>query len=225
MTSSDTRAFSLAAGLILVASGLRFGVEVARGGHGMGWDTAAALPRLLEDSRSAVERETLRQTPLEPGETLDPNSATAHQLDRLPGVGPGTAVAIVEHRKENGAFRSPEALLEVRGIGPSTLTKIRPHIEIRGVGPAKRPAQGDGSRGGRGARSRAEAAGPRLDLNRADAAELEALPGVGPALARRILAERGSHGRFRTIEDLARVRGIGSATVERLRPLVMVRSR
>jgi len=108
MTSSDTRAFSLAAALIAGASCLRFGVEVARGGPGMVWDTAAALPQLLKDSRSAAERQTLRQTPLAPCETLDPNRATADQLDRLPGVGPGTATAIVEHRRALGIVATPE---------------------------------------------------------------------------------------------------------------------
>ena len=225
MTSSDTRAFSLAAALILAASGLRFGVEVARGGPGMGWDTAAALPRLLEDSRSATEREALRKTPLAPGETLDPNRATADQLDRLPGVGPGTAIAIVEHRKEGGVYASPEALLDVRGVGPGTLAKMRPHLVFAAARAASRPAREDRTRRGAGAPAVARASTRRVDLNRADASELEVLPGVGPALARRILAERTRRGRFRTVDDLAEVRGIGSATVERLRPLVTARPR
>jgi len=59
-----------------------------------------------------------------------------------------------------------------------------------------------------------------LDINRADAPALQALPGVGPALARRIVAYRESHGPFRTPEDLLRVSGIGAQRYARLRGLV-----
>ena len=56
-----------------------------------------------------------------PASPLDLNTATAEQLDQLPGVGPATTAAIVAHRERNGPFRSVEALLEVRGIGPVRL--------------------------------------------------------------------------------------------------------
>lgn len=58
----------------------------------------------------------------------------------------------------------------------------------------------------------------RIDLNRASAAELEALPRIGPALARRIVEYRERHGPFRTIEELDHVSGIGPRTLELLRP-------
>ncbi len=57
-----------------------------------------------------------------------------------------------------------------------------------------------------------------VDLNRASQAELESLPGIGPAKAEAILAYRRQHGPFRRIEDLQRVSGFGPATVNRLRP-------
>ncbi len=61
-----------------------------------------------------------------------------------------------------------------------------------------------------------------IDLNTATAAELEALPRVGPATAARIVAWREEHGPFRRVEDLLEVPGIGPATLERLRPYVRV---
>jgi competence protein ComEA len=61
-----------------------------------------------------------------------------------------------------------------------------------------------------------------LDLNRAGIEELQELPGIGPALAERILESRSRDGRFRVPEDLLRVRGIGPATLDRLRPLIRV---
>ena len=60
-----------------------------------------------------------------------------------------------------------------------------------------------------------------LDLDVATALDLEALPGVGPSLARRIVAERDAHGPFGSLRGLERVRGIGPALVERLKPLVL----
>jgi competence protein ComEA len=65
---------------------------------------------------------------------------------------------------------------------------------------------------------------PALDLNRATAAELDALPGVGPVLAGRILEHRARHGPFERVEDLLAVKGIGPRLVERLRPRVHVKA-
>lgn len=61
-----------------------------------------------------------------------------------------------------------------------------------------------------------------VDLNSAGAADLDALPGVGPVLAQRILDWRGQHGRFSSVEELGEVSGIGEAVLGRLRPLVRV---
>jgi competence ComEA-like helix-hairpin-helix protein len=62
----------------------------------------------------------------------------------------------------------------------------------------------------------------RLDPNTATAAQLQALPGIGPSLSARILEERG-RGAFLDVQDLQRVKGIGPKTVERLAPLVEIR--
>lgn len=60
----------------------------------------------------------------------------------------------------------------------------------------------------------------RVDVNAATAAELMLLPGIGPALAGRIIADRRENGPFGSVDDLDRVSGIGVRTVERLRPFV-----
>jgi competence ComEA-like helix-hairpin-helix protein len=61
-----------------------------------------------------------------------------------------------------------------------------------------------------------------LDLNTAVAADLELLPGVGPALAQRIVEHRTAHGAFASVDGLRQVRGIGPKTLARLRPLVAI---
>jgi competence protein ComEA len=72
--------------------------------------------------------------------------------------------------------------------------------------------------------ARALREGRPLELNRASEADLVLLPGIGPSLARRIVASREEEGLFPTVDALDRVRGIGPATLERLRPLLRVSS-
>jgi competence protein ComEA len=62
----------------------------------------------------------------------------------------------------------------------------------------------------------------RVDLNRAERAELLQLPGVGDNLATRIETYRREHGGFRTVDELTQVHGVGPATLERLRSWVEV---
>ncbi len=62
----------------------------------------------------------------------------------------------------------------------------------------------------------------RIDINQASAVELTELPGIGPALAARIVAHRAERGPFRTVDDLDAVKGIGPSTVEGLRDLAVV---
>lgn len=64
------------------------------------------------------------------------------------------------------------------------------------------------------------AEGERVDPNRDPEFELARLPGIGPALAGRIVADRDAHGGFRVPDDLLRVSGIGTSTLERIRPLL-----
>jgi competence protein ComEA len=60
----------------------------------------------------------------------------------------------------------------------------------------------------------------KINLNRASAEELQTLPGVGPVLAQRMVEWRKAHGRYRTVDDLQEVKGIGRKRLEQLRPLV-----
>lgn len=74
-------------------------------------------------------------TPQVPGASPAPalvniNSADQVALESIPGVGPVTALAILQYRQEIGSFSSVEQLLEVSGIGPATLESVRPYVTI-----------------------------------------------------------------------------------------------
>ncbi len=65
----------------------------------------------------------------------------------------------------------------------------------------------------------------KLDVNRATLEEFERLPGIGPGLAKQLLAHRDQHGPFLRVEDLRGVKGIGQKRFERLAPFVTVSAR
>lgn len=60
----------------------------------------------------------------------------------------------------------------------------------------------------------------RIDINAAGNAELQLLPGIGPVLAQRIIDDRVANGRFGSLNDLQRVKGIGEKTAAKLAPLI-----
>jgi competence protein ComEA len=66
----------------------------------------------------------------------------------------------------------------------------------------------------------AAAAGAKVDLNTATAEQLDALPGIGPATAKKIVDDRAANGPFKTVDDLMRVPGIGPAKLDALKGLV-----
>lgn len=61
---------------------------------------------------------------------VDLNAADAELLDTLPGIGPATAAAIVDHRERNGPFATVEGLLDVRGIGEAKLAALRDLVRV-----------------------------------------------------------------------------------------------
>jgi competence protein ComEA len=69
-----------------------------------------------------------------PGAVVNINTASAAELDALPGIGAKTAALIVEYRQKNGPFKKVEELMNVRGIGEKNFLKLKPQLT---VGPAK----------------------------------------------------------------------------------------
>lgn len=93
-------------------------------------------------------------------------------------------------------------------IAAPTLVSGPPQSDPQPTGPTAEP------------RNAPETAARLVNINTAGPKELELLPGIGPALAARIVEHRTAHGPFRSIDDLDQVKGIGPRTLERLRPLI-----
>ncbi|MET8359892.1 helix-hairpin-helix domain-containing protein [Micromonospora sp. NPDC005171] len=126
---------------------------------------------------------------------LPAGSRLADAVQAAGGALPGVDVALL-----NPARKVTDGELIVVGVTPPPVP-----------GGAAGPAAGDAG----------PAVGP-LNLNTATLAQLDALPGVGPVLAQRILAHRDQHGGFKSVGDLRQVDGIGDARYEQLKDLVTV---
>ncbi len=62
------------------------------------------------------------------GTPIDVNTAGVAELETLPGIGPATAAAIVEHREQHGPYATVDDLEAVQGIGPAKIEAIRDHV-------------------------------------------------------------------------------------------------
>ncbi len=60
------------------------------------------------------------------------NTASAAELEMLPGIGASRAKAVIEAREAKGGFKSLDDLLAVKGIGEASLAKLRPHLTLEG---------------------------------------------------------------------------------------------
>lgn len=216
MPDTETRALRRAVVLLLTISVARWvhATVAGRGSPPPENQMVEEAARHAARTRTALKEEEARTRPLAEGETIDPNRASTEELDRLPGVGPSKARAIVTARENGTVFLGPGDLATVRGFGPAVIERILPHLVFPAAAARARPPPAD--------RPRVRALSPSpVDVNRAGLDELVRLPRIGPVTAERILAARRERP-FSSVEDLSRVPGIGPATVEALRGLVTV---
>jgi len=119
------------------------------------------------------------------------------------------------------ALEESAGLLDERGEGAASLGGLGDAATGGPGEPDSAASPFESRRRGAGSRKRESAPAPgRLDPDHASAAEWERLPGIGPSLASRIVADRSAHGPFGSAEGLLRVRGIGPRTLARLRPFL-----
>jgi DNA uptake protein ComE-like DNA-binding protein len=148
---------------------------------------------------------------------IDINSASQADLESLPGVGAATATKIIAGRP----FSSVSDLSRA-GVSADTIAKIKPLVKAgRGSTPAAETAMTEkpAVKAATGAKMAPASAlsGAKVDLNTASEKELEALPAVGAATAKKIIAGRP----YSSSADLAKA-GVSAKTIETISPLVTV---
>ena len=237
MTERERKSMSRAALLLLGAAVIRFLASPGAEDPPLE-DRPSIADSLLVAGDSVAQEKARRSRPLDPGEKIDPNTASEDELDRLPRVGASIARRIVEDREANGPYVSVADLARVPGLGARSVERLSPHLALPPARPtslSSRASRASASSGSSpsspspSARARTPVVptpgppGTPVDLNRATARELQELPGIGPALAERIVAFRTERGPFAKPEELMEVSGIGAKTYARLAPLVTAR--
>jgi competence protein ComEA len=146
------------------------------------------------------------------------NTATEKQLEDLPGVGAATAKKIIAGRPYSSVSDLSKA-----GVPKATIEKITPLVTTGGA-PAAAAATGAAASTGAGHKDKTAAAGSAskmptgpVDLNKASEADLVALPGVGPATAKKIIAGRP----YAAVGDLSKA-GVSKSTIDKISSMVMV---
>ena len=158
-----------------------------------------------------------------------------------PASGGGPVVDVAGKVRHPGVYRLPagarvqDAVTAaggmLPGVDPASVNLARRLTDGEQLVIGRPPAAGGiasdsaasgGSASGDTASAGAGTADSPVDLNTATVAQLDALPGVGPVLAQRIVDWRTEHGRFDTVNDLSKVSGIGEAKLTDLKPLVTV---
>lgn len=127
-------------GIVVLPEGARVheAIEAAGGTKGRVDTTSLNLARVLADGEQVLVGVEAAGPPAGAGEAgagpsgaaVNLNTATAEELQSLPGVGPVTAESIVAWRTENGRFASVDDLLEVSGIGEKTLADLRDRVTV-----------------------------------------------------------------------------------------------
>jgi competence protein ComEA len=144
---------------------------------------------------------------------------------RRPGlhvVHPGARVA-----EAIAAAGGPTARARLEALNLAALVRDGDHVRVPAPGDAlsaqgHTPPRAVPRRARHSAKPRTRPPVRPIDLNSASALALEALPGVGPAMAARIIATRQRLGGFKAVEDLREVPGIGARRLERLRPWLVL---
>jgi|SRR5579864_2600248 len=145
-----------------------------------------------------TKAKTKTKTEAKAAKLVDLNTATAEELEQLPGVGKVTAKKIIDGRP----YKTVDDLTKA-GVPAGEVAKIKDLVTVSKAALKASAAAGEEPKSTR--------RGP-VDLNNADVREIETLPGIGPVLAEAIVKDRP----FKSFADLERVRGLGKAKIEAL---------
>lgn len=154
---------------------------------------AVSVPQAERSQAQAHERSAVRRV-----ETIDLNAADTAMLRRLRGIGAVLSQRIVDYRQQLGGFHHVEQLLDVRGIKPELVDRLRSqlHIDTTAI--------------------------QRIDLNTATLEQLQSHPYINSAEAKGIVYYRATMGKLTQPADLLRYKLLTPERYNRLRPYIIV---
>jgi len=191
-TPAERKALAFVAFVILLGSAVR----IVRGG-------ALESPSPSPDEQFALARQTY-------------SASSSAVIGRAEKGGKGRRSARAAPKRRDGVVKFDFGGVLGEGSAPLNASGFPPPSPRIDIDMRIRPAAASAS----GTAGVTGEAAPHLDLDVADAGQIERLPRIGPALARRIVASRDSMGSFGSLAGLGRVKGVGPAILDRLAPLV-----
>ena len=96
----------------------------------VGASSCVKMARRAHHAEGQSVRPLVRSEAAGSARLVDLNTATRHELEKLPGIGEGLAARIIEHRKRHGPFRRAEHLIMVRGISDRRFRQLRPFVKV-----------------------------------------------------------------------------------------------
>jgi DNA uptake protein ComE-like DNA-binding protein len=179
----------------------------------------ALVLALLTGAPATAAKAAAKAAAAAPAGPVDLNTSTEAQLVALPGVGPATAKKIIAARPYSSVADLSKAGLSAKGIqklstmvtvGGAPAAPAAPAAPMAPAAPAKAP---------KASKAAAAPAGGPVDLNAGSQKQLESLPGIGPATAKKIIAGRP----YATVADLSRA-GVSAKVIQQITPMVTVSS-
>jgi DNA uptake protein ComE-like DNA-binding protein len=174
----------------------------------------STVPSFVKDRKSALPS---RNNSLKNLAGFDPNTLSEAGWLAF-GLSAKTVGTIIKFRQKGGRFRTPEDLRRIYGLHPDQAEQLIPYVQIPESAsaatnkfPAKSPS------------SFSPSPSTLPDINQADSAAWEALPGIGPKLASRIIKFREALGGFYQVSQVAEVFGLPDSVYQRILPRLICR--
>ncbi len=190
--------------------------------------TSPSTEKTTEKAKTSSEKQSKTTSSI-----ININTASAAELTSLPGIGEAKAQKIIAYREANGDFGSIEEIKNVSGIGDATFENIKSYITVGSVQSAnknnqtkapetEKPSEEVQTKPTEQTTAEDITEALLININTADVAELDKLPGIGEATAKKIIAYREQNGNFKSIEDIMNVSGIAEKKFEKLKDYITV---